>query len=166
MNETTPSDTPQIDPAKIQALEQRLLSEQNMPLAIGAGAVAALIGAALWAVVTVSSNYQIGWMAVGVGILVGWMVRIAGKGVTKPFGIIGAVFALLGCLLGNLLSVYGFAANELHMSFFTAFSNLPFALVQNVFTENMSPMDFLFYGIAVFEGYKFSIRQLTAADLN
>jgi len=165
MNENPPSDTPVFDPAKLQAFEQRRLAEQNLPAAIGAGAVAALVGAAVWAVVTVTSNYKIGWIAVGVGFIVGWAVRFAGKGVTKPFGIAGAVLALLGCALGDLLSLYGFAANSTGTSFFTVIGMLPLEAVAHAFTESLQPMDFLFYAIAVYEGYKFSFRPVTAEEL-
>ena len=38
----------------------------NLPVALLAGAVAAAMGAALWALVTVFTGTQIGWMAVGI----------------------------------------------------------------------------------------------------
>lgn len=59
-----------------------------------------------------ATKYQIGWMAIGVGFLVGFSVRRFGRGTAKTFGIIGAVSALPGCLLGNLLSACGFIAQS------------------------------------------------------
>ena len=67
--------------------------KNNNPLAIIGGLIAALVGAAIWAAITVETGYQIGYMAVGVGFLVGFAVRIFGKGTTQAFGIIGAVLA-------------------------------------------------------------------------
>jgi len=64
--------------------------------------VAAGIGAALWALITVATNYQIGFMALGVGFLVGHSVRAFGKGVDTGFGVLGAVLALAGCLAGKI----------------------------------------------------------------
>ncbi|MGK0390595.1 MAG: hypothetical protein ACI94Y_003353 [Maribacter sp.] len=58
-----------------------------------------------------TTEYQIGFMAIGVGILVGFDNKFAGKGIDSMFGIIGASFALFGCLLGNLFTIVGFAAN-------------------------------------------------------
>lgn len=104
----------------------------------------------------------------GIGFLVGFAVRIAGKGVTSTYGVIGAIFALLGCLLGNVLSICGFIETDGEVGYLgvvlTFLTNPPalFALVRDTF----SPMDLLFYGIAVYEGYKFSFRELTAADLD
>src|SRR5579859_3907682 len=82
----------------------------NLAGALLGGLAAALAGAIIWAVITVSLKFQIGFMAVGVGFLVAWAVRTLGKGRDVTYGIIGGSFALIGCLLGNLLSACGFIA--------------------------------------------------------
>lgn len=122
-----------------------------------AAAVAALIGASLWAAVTVATEYQIGWMAVGVGVLVGFAVRYAGKGTTQPFAITGAGFALLGCVLGNLLSTVGFISIQESLPFFEMLARVDLAIAVELIQATFSPMDLLFYAIAVYEGYKFAI---------
>src|SRR5262245_66169208 len=76
---------------------------ENLPLGFMAGLLAAAVGAGLWALITIFVGFQIGWMAVGVGFLVGWAVRVAGKGRHRAFGIMGALLALSGCAVGNLL---------------------------------------------------------------
>lgn len=80
----------------VTSLDRELLSnlfaQQNLPLAIVGGMVAAIAGGIAWAVVTVASGYQIGWMAIGIGFLVGMAVRTLGKGMTKTFGIAGGGF--------------------------------------------------------------------------
>ena len=53
-----------------------------------AGLVAAITGAIVWAILTVTTECQIGWMALGVGALVGFALRIGNGG--KLFGIMGA----------------------------------------------------------------------------
>ena len=50
--------------------------------------------------------------AVGVGFLVGFAVRYFGKGMDQSFGVVGAVWSLLGCGLGNLLAVCGMVSKE------------------------------------------------------
>lgn len=158
---------PQIDLSKLEQLQQKMFSEQNLVLGIIGAVAAALIGATLWAVVTVMTGYQIGWMAVGVGFLVGLTVRALGKGVSQVFGLVGAVGALGGCVLGNLLSTCGFAAKEAGIPFMEL---VPAVLLQpaaaaQLLQATFSPIDLLFYGIAVYEGYKFSFRQATEQDL-
>src|SRR5262245_53211570 len=91
--------------------------ERRLFLGGFAGLAAAIIGAIIWAIVTVTTKYQIGFMALGVGALVGFALRIGNGG--KLFGILGAFLALFGCILGNYFSLIGFASAEAHVSFFT-----------------------------------------------
>lgn len=129
---------------------------QNLALGVGAGIVAAIIGAVIWAVITVTTNYQIGWMAVGVGFLVGYAVKFFGKGTTQIFGISGAVIALLGCVAGNVLTVAILVSNQEHITLMTVLSRLTPGIVVDLLKDTFQAMDVLFYGIAVYEGYKFS----------
>jgi hypothetical protein len=69
-----------------------------------AGVVAAAVGAGIWAAITAYSGYQIGYMALGVGFLTGIAMRKAGNGRSQAFGILAGVIAVLGCVVGNLLS--------------------------------------------------------------
>lgn len=156
---------PEVDQARLQFALEQLRSQQNLFGGVLAGAVAALVGAAVWAAVTVFTGYQIGWLAVGVGFLVGFAVRTVGKGVDKVFGIAGAVLALLGCLAGNLLAVCGMIARQESMDLLTVLSRLDAGVAFELLQATFSPIDLLFYGFAVWEGYRFSIRQLTEKDL-
>src|SRR4029078_7954573 len=97
--------------------EADLFPEKKLLLGGLAGLAAAIIGAIIWAVVTVTAKYQIGWMAVGVGVLVGVALRIGNGG--KAFGILGAFLALFGCILGSYFSLIALAAAELHVSIIT-----------------------------------------------
>lgn len=131
----------------------------NLPLGIVAGVIAALVGAAIWAAVTAATEYQIGWMAVGVGVLVGLAVRKFGKGDSEGFAVLGAVLALAGCLLGNLLAVVAIAASGEDARFWDFLFSLTPDLALTLMKITFSPMDLLFYGIAIYEGWKFSIRR-------
>lgn len=142
-----------------------LQSKQNFTLAIIAATASALIGAALWAGITIATEYQIGFMAVGVGALVGFAVRVLGKGIDQKFGFLGAVFALIGCLLGNLFTQVGFAAIEFEVGFLDILLGLNGEMIVEVFASTFSPMDLLFYGLAVYAGFKFSFHQLNDDQL-
>ena len=139
-------------------LMQGLATEQNLLVGIAAGGVAALIGAGIWALITILTNYQIGWMAIGVGFLVGMAVRIAGKGIDTVFGVVGATMALLGCLLGNLFTLCYFIGIEYEIGTLDVLTQLDLSMVFGLFKETFSPIDLLFYGIAVYEGYRLSFR--------
>lgn len=135
-----------------------LRDEQNLLLGVIGGAVASLIGAGVWAAITVATQFQIGWMAVGVGVLVGLTLRHLGKGVDPIFGVAGAALSLFGCLLGNLLSVCGFVAAEMGISIFEVVARLNVSVATEMLIGTFSPIDLLFYAIAVYEGYKLSFR--------
>ncbi len=138
-----------------------LLSHQDFNYAVIGGLASVLISAIIWAVITVVTQYQIGFMAIGVGFVVGYAVQFFGAGIDQKFGILGAVLSLFGCILGNLFSQVGFIANEHALGYFETLTYLNFGLIVEIFTESFSPMDLVFYGIAIYEGYKFSFRRIT-----
>jgi hypothetical protein len=114
-----------------------------------------LVGAIAWAAITVASEHQIGWMALGVGALVGWAVSF-GKG-GKAFGLLGALLALMGCILGNFFSIVAFAVAQQKTGVSTALASLDYAKVATLMWDSFLSTDILFYAIAVYEGYRFSL---------
>jgi hypothetical protein len=138
-----------------------LKKHQDLSYGIIGGFSAALVGATLWAVITVSTGYQIGYMAIGVGLLVGFAVRFFGAGVDLPYRIIGAVGALLGCMMGNLFSQVWFLSEIMSIGYFEALGFLNMEFIIEIYKESFSFMDLLFYGIAVYEGFRFAGRTVT-----
>jgi hypothetical protein len=143
---------------------QKLRLEQNSPFAVIASLGSAIVMAILWAVITVVTEYQIGYMAIAVGFVVGFAVKFAGKGIDKIYGIIGASGALLGCVFGNFLSQVGFVAidPEIGLSYFQALKVLltDIQLTVEIMKETFSPIDLLFYGIAIYAGYRYAFRKV------
>jgi len=154
-----------IDQYQLRRLQEKINEEQSMPNGIVAGIVAATLGAAIWAIITVVTDHQIGWMAVGIGFLVGFSVRKFGKGVDTSFGVIGAVLSLLGCLAGNLFSVCYVVSVQESIPFFDLLPRLNPEIIVELMKATFSPIDILFYGIAIYEGYKLSFRQLTKEEI-
>ena len=128
--------------------------------AVAAALGASLIGAVLWAVITVATKYQIGFMAIGVGFLVGWAVHRTGRSGAPVLGYVGAAFALFGCLLGNLLTIAGMVSAETATPLSQALAGLLLqpATAVDAMKESFDAMDLVFYAIAVYEGYKFGRR--------
>jgi hypothetical protein len=135
-----------------------LIREDNENFGMGLffGLVAAIGGACLWAFITAMTEYQIGWMAIGVGFMTGWAVRMGGKGTSQSFGIAGACLALFGCMLGNLMTSSYFIAKQYDTGFFDVFFSLDGAAISEIFTGTFQPMDILFYGLAIYAGYRYS----------
>ncbi len=74
----------------------------HMPGAILGGFIAALVGAGAWAAITIITNLQIGYVAVGVGFLAGLGTFIgAGKKKGAPLQAVAAACAALGLIVGK-----------------------------------------------------------------
>ena len=128
--------------------------EGNLPLAVGFGVLAALVGAVLWAMLVSITNLKIGFAAVGIGFLVGWAVRQAGHGHTPVYGYIAACLSLLGCVAGDLLTDCVVAAQHLDRSTLDVLSHLTPSSAANLLQLGFGPLDVLFYFLAVSAGYR------------
>ncbi len=144
----------------------KLKEEQNLIPAIAMGATVGLVGAILWGTISVLTGFQIGYMAIAIGAGVGYSIRLVGKGITEIFGYWGGGIALLSVVLGNILSIMGFVANEMDVSLVEALLFFDYSYLPEVMAETFSPIDLLFYGLATYEGYKFSFRVLTQEDID
>jgi hypothetical protein len=143
---------------------EKLRKEQNLAGGIVAGIAAGVVGAVIWAIITVTTEYQIGFMAIGVGFIVGHAVRLGGKGIDMVYGIAGAAIAVLSCFLGNFLSTIGFLANYNDMGYIDAFLSFDYSQFIPVVKETFGFMDVLFYGFAGYEGFKLAIRVITNTE--
>jgi len=143
------------------ATDAPALEPSRLLPAFGAGLAAALLGAVIWAVVTVLTKYQIGWMAIGVGFLVGYAIRTVGRGDSMIYGVMGALLALSGCIAGNVLSTCGFVSIQESASVWSVLGNLNPSLIANIVVESFDGMDLVFYAIAAYEGYKLSFAKPT-----
>lgn len=149
-----------VSDAQLRMALDQLLAEQNLAAGTIAGAIAAVVAAGIWAVLTAVTEYQIGFMAIGVGFLVGIAMRMVGKGIEPVFGIVGAALSLIGCLIGNLLTMTWFIAASEGVSYGEMLGALTPALAVEIMTGTFDPMDLVFYGIAVYFGYKYSFTPL------
>jgi hypothetical protein len=73
--------------------------------ALGAGLVAAIVGGIVWGLIVKWTDYEVGFVAWGIGFLVGIAVLAATRGARGPvFQIVAVVCALVGILVGKYLS--------------------------------------------------------------
>jgi hypothetical protein len=142
---------------------EQVRAGQNFPLAVAAGLTAAVLGAVLWAAVTVASEYKLGLMALAVGYIVGQAIRIAGQGVDAKFGYLGAACGFLGCAGGAVLCNIVFFAQAKSLSFAQTLNILTPELLTRLVQITIDPMDILFVGIGVYEGYKFAFKYRIAS---
>lgn len=152
------------DPARLKVVVAELKAKQNLPVALLAGLLAMAAGAALWAVATSTINYQIGYMALAVGFLVAGAVRVSGHGVSKSFGWLGAGLSAGGCLLGNFLTNCMSIARETDLPVTAVLAHVAQSVTAGLgLMVAVHPIDLVFYGIAIYGGYRFSFWRLTEA---
>ncbi len=128
----------------------------TLAVAAAAGFAAALVGAVLWAVLAAVTNFKIGFAAVGVGFLVGAVMRTVGHGNTPAYGYVGAALALLGCVVGDVLSDCVFVAQHLGQPVLDTVSRLTPTTAVMLLQANFRPLDALFYFIALRAGYRYA----------
>jgi len=153
------------EPAPAPSVMADLRGQQSLVLGLVGGVIAMVVGAILWATVTIATSLQIGWMAIGLGAMVGSTIRMLGKGITRPFGYIGATLSLLGCLAGNLLSICVLVAQQHGLPLTYVLTHLNPGAIPEAMAVSFHPLDLLFYGLAVYTGYRVAFRRVTAGDL-
>ena len=155
-----------LQPSEIQQnlppeIIEKLRMEQRLMPGIISGLIAGTVGAILWGIITVVTGFQIGYMALAIGAVVGLAVRIFGNGIDQIFGFWGAGISLFSILFGNFLSIIGFIANSEGLGYFETLFLFDYSYLPKVMGRTFEMINLLFYGIAVFEGYKFSFRKIT-----
>ena len=130
---------------------------QNLSMGITAGLATAIVGGILWAVISYYTRYQSGFMAIGVGFLVGLSIRHFGKGKDLSFSIAGAFLSLIGCLLGNIFTICTYISVDEGIGIFEVLADLDYATIPDILMATFEPMDALFYGLAIYQGFKSSV---------
>lgn len=132
--------------------------EQNLFAAWFGGSAASIAGAFLWASVTLTTHSKSVFMAIFVGVAVGLTIRVLGKGFDPIFGYIGSALSFTGSLAGNLLSVTIMSAHET-WPFLKMLARIKPSSTIPVMIDKFQPIDFVFYGIAVYAGFRLSFRK-------
>ncbi|MBX7258603.1 MAG: hypothetical protein K1Y02_19740 [Candidatus Hydrogenedentes bacterium] len=87
-------------------------------IAVLMAVLAAILGAGAWAGLVVATDYEIGYAAWGIGVLVGWAgAKFGGRG--RGMALLCAVLALASIFCGKMLAVEHFVSKELDAQFGT-----------------------------------------------
>ncbi len=132
------------------------MAKENLFLGIVGGLIGAIFGAAVWGGIIAFTGWQISIFAVLVGFLTGFGVKYLGNGTTATYGLVGAVLALLGCVLGDVLAVALIESKQHEIDLMGVLGDTDrlFELMK----EGFKWLDLVFYAIAVYCGYTFSIK--------
>jgi hypothetical protein len=70
------------------------------------GLIGGIVGAAIWAAITYFTNMEIGWIAIGIGFVVGLGVRVlAGEEVGAGLGVMAALIAVVSIVAGKYAAI-------------------------------------------------------------
>ena len=129
--------------ALVEAKREQMTGDEILP-AIGGGLLASIIGGLIWGGVVLATNYEIGYMAWGLGLLSGYTVHFFASGKKGlPLQVIAVVSSLLGIFIGKYFVFYESLKNALNSEFGAGASgNLKFfsSEVINFFFKNIGSM--------------------------
>ncbi|MDR1383915.1 MAG: hypothetical protein LBJ67_08745 [Planctomycetaceae bacterium] len=78
---------------------------ENIVGALIVGSIAAVVCAGVWGIIAAVIGYVFGWLAIGVGSIVGVAIKVSGNSNSQFSGVIAAILALLGVVLGNFFCI-------------------------------------------------------------
>lgn len=150
---------------RIGAYFDRLRDEESFAGGLLAGLVAAALSAAAWAAIAVGTQRTFGLFAIVVGLFVAFAVRRFGRGMTVRFAVLGAALAILGCVVGNVAGTLVMAGQRFGMNAADILQLVRPAIVWDILTTTTGGFELLFYGIAAYEGWRFSRRRVSADEV-
>ena len=136
-----------------ESIPEEEIREGNIIAAILAGLFSCIAVSTLWALITVNAEKQWLYMGIIAGLAVGWFVKVASGGNNNTIGFIGAIFALLSCVLGDFLTNVGFLAQSEGMAYFQTLGALDFSYFFEIAFIDFDFFSFIIYGLAAIEGW-------------
>lgn len=134
--------------------------KQNLGLGIAGGIGGFFIGVAAWTGIMLLVSYKLDWMALGVGLFIGFSIRISGKGVEPAFGITGGILAFLSSIAGNILTACIIFAHGKSISLFSVIRQLNLQTSLYFLKAVIGPFDVIFCIGAILLGYYFAFKPL------
>jgi hypothetical protein len=142
-------------PAKAEPADGlRLINEQSVRDAILAALVAVILFGVLWAMASTLLGRIYPWMTLVLGVVVGLVIRRAGRGIDWRFPLIAIASTLAGSLFANVIVAAAFTAEALGTSTVAILRAVTAMTWPVFFDEALSPVDVIYAlfaaGIAAF----------------
>ncbi len=130
--------------------------------AIVFGILAMILGAGVWALVTVVIEHEFSLVAFGVGALVG-LAMYAARPTSMGVAAVAALLAVAGCALGEFLAVPAYVAHKDGLSF----SKLLSLEVHHpkIFFDSLSGKTYLFWAMGALTAFSMVFRRIKAARM-
>ncbi len=90
--------------AAVKVSEKEKLSGRHLPLAMLGAVLASVVGGIIWALIAIVTNYEIGFVAVGVGFLAGFaVVKLSGGKKGVQLQVAAVIASLIGIIIGKYI---------------------------------------------------------------
>jgi len=126
------------------------------------GIIAAILGGIVWGLIVIASNYEFGFVALGIGLLSGYSVLLLArekKGITLK--IIAVLSSILGILVGKYITYYHFVNEAIvkdygteAAAFFSIYSIETIELFIREISYMFSVIDIVFLLLAITAAWK------------
>ncbi|MYQ78018.1 MULTISPECIES: hypothetical protein [unclassified Streptomyces] len=117
-------------------------ARKNIALGLGAGVVAAVVGALVYGLILGNTDYQIGYIAVGLGFLVGFAASKLG-GANPAVTVVSALLSIGAVYIGQLVGVSIALSDLAHESASSIFFD-HFGALTDAYSEGAGFKDYLF----------------------
>ena len=144
---------------KLAHEEKLSRSEENHIGGWIGGALGAIASAVIIAAIAAAFHLWLKWLSIGIGFADAFGVRKLGHGSSRQFGVIGATWAFVGCVVSYHLAWIIVLAQEQGipvMEFIQGVESW-----SNFIVDVLGPRDFAIYVAAMAAGYKFSYSNLS-----
>ena len=144
-------------------LAEKLLSEQNFRRAAISGAVVMIFSAGIYGLIG-SGGGTISIMAAGIGLAIGFTIQIFGRGIDSKFAVVASVYAVVGCLLGNLFATVIYIARVNLISPFDILLHTPPNELAGWIASDLQFVDLIFWISAIGAAAYFAKRRLSREE--
>jgi hypothetical protein len=149
-------------PELMRAAEAEQFTPQALLPAVAGGLLAAIVGGIVWGLIVILTDYEVGFVAWGIGFLAGFLVvRFAGGRKGVPLQAIGIVASLVGIVLGKYIAYVYFIkeavreqVSEEAADSIGYFDTDVMSAFREDFSDVFSGYDLLWAGLAIFTAWR------------
>jgi multisubunit Na+/H+ antiporter MnhE subunit len=143
---------------------RQLVKAQSFRDAVVAGAIVVILFSLLWAMLSTLLGRIFPWMTMVLGVLVGLVIRRAGRGLDWRFPALAAAITLAGALISNVVVAAAFTAEALGASTFEILRAVTAMTWPVFFDEVVSAADIIFGLFAAAVAAFYANRQLSRGE--
>lgn len=154
-------------PGSLNAADgEQLVKAQSFRDAVVAGMIVIILFSVLWAMLSTLVNRIFPWMTVILGVLIGLVMRRAGRGLDWRFPVLAVVLALAGALVSNVVVAAAFTASELDTSTLTILRAVTSMTWPVFFDEVISAADIVYALFGAATAAFYANRRLSRSEYN